>query len=63
MTLGGLLKHMAWVEDCWFSCRLHGNEPDSTWAGVDWDADHDWESSSAADDAAPHQTRHWATLE
>ena len=50
MTLGGLLKHMAWVEDYWFSCRLHGNEPDSAWAGVDWDADHDWEWHSAADD-------------
>lgn len=50
MTLGGLLKHLAWVEDYWFSCRLHGNDPAAAWAGVDWDADHDWEWHSAGED-------------
>jgi uncharacterized damage-inducible protein DinB len=50
MTLGGLLKHLAWVEDYWFSYRLHGNGPDPTWAHVDWDNDPDWEWNSAADD-------------
>jgi uncharacterized damage-inducible protein DinB len=50
MTLGGLLKHLAWVEDYWFSCRLHGNDPTPTWADVDWDADSDWEWNSAAHD-------------
>ncbi len=50
MTLGGLLKHMAWVEEYWFACRLHGHDPSSTWADVDWDADPDWEWNSAADD-------------
>ncbi len=50
ITLGGLLKHMAWVEDYWFSYRLHGNDPDAAWADVDWDADPDWEWNSAADD-------------
>ena len=50
MTLGGLLKHMAWVEDYWFSSRLHGNDPEPAWAGVDWDVDPDWEWHSAADD-------------
>lgn len=51
MTLGGLLKHMALVEDIWFSVRLFGREPAEPWASVDWQADHDWEfSSSVADD-------------
>ncbi len=50
MTLGGILKHMAWVEDYWFSVRLLGREPDAYWADVDWDADGDWEWTSAAND-------------
>jgi uncharacterized damage-inducible protein DinB len=56
MTLGGLLKHMAWVEQYWFSQRLHGNEPGSPWNEVDWTADPDWEWHSAAADT-PEQLR------
>jgi hypothetical protein len=26
MTLGGMLKHLAYYEDHWFSHRLHGND-------------------------------------
>ncbi|GAB2674810.1 DinB family protein [Thalassiella azotivora] len=51
MTLGGLLKHLAWVEDYWFSVRLHGNDPDPLWAAADWASDPDWEWTSAADDS------------
>jgi uncharacterized damage-inducible protein DinB len=51
MTLGGLLKHMAHVEDLWFSHRLHGRDPAPPWDTVDWDADRDWDWHSAADDA------------
>lgn len=47
MTLGGLLKHLAGVEDEWFSVRLHGNGPQPPWDTVDWDADRDWEWHSA----------------
>lgn len=50
MTLGGMLKHMAWVEDHWFSVRLHGNDPASPWDTVDWTNDPDWEWHSAAED-------------
>jgi uncharacterized damage-inducible protein DinB len=50
MTLGGLMKHISWVEDYWFSRRLHGNEPTAPWSAVDWEADRDWEWHSAADD-------------
>lgn len=50
ITLGGLLKHMAWVEDYWFSKRLHGIDPQLPWSAVDWSSDPDWEWHSAADD-------------
>jgi len=50
MSLGGLLKHLAWVEDYWFSFRLHGNDPVEPWASAPWSDDPDWEWHSAADD-------------
>ena len=50
MTLGGLLKHLALVEDNWFSVFLHGNDVDAVWADVDWESDPDWEWHSAATD-------------
>ncbi|MFC4337336.1 DinB family protein [Salininema proteolyticum] len=48
MTLGGILKHLAWVEDNWFGQFLHGQDPAPEWAGADWNADPDWEWTSAA---------------
>jgi uncharacterized damage-inducible protein DinB len=56
MTLGGLLKHLAYVEDVWCSRRLHGRPPAPPWDTVDWDADRDWDWHSAADDT-PEQLR------
>jgi uncharacterized damage-inducible protein DinB len=56
MTLGGMLKHLAYVEDLWFSRRLHGNDPAPPWDAVDWKADYDWDWHSAADDS-PEQLR------
>jgi len=50
MTLGGLLKHLAYVEDYWFSQRLHGQDRRPPWDTVDWKADPDWEWHSAAED-------------
>jgi hypothetical protein len=51
ITLGGLLKHLALVEDHYFSVRLLGRKPAAPWDTVDWDADPDWEWHTAADDA------------
>jgi Protein of unknown function (DUF664) len=51
MTLGGLLKHLALVEDDMFSVKLHGRELHPPWNTVDWDADRDWEWHSAAKDS------------
>ncbi len=50
LTLGGLLKHMALVEESWFSERLHDRPLGAPWDTVDWDADRDWDFHSAADD-------------
>jgi uncharacterized damage-inducible protein DinB len=50
MTLGGMLKHLALVEESWCSQRLFGRELQPPWDAVDWDADPDWDWHSAADD-------------
>jgi uncharacterized damage-inducible protein DinB len=50
MTLGGLLKHLAYVESDWFSRWLHDDERVAPWDAVDWAADHDWDWHSAKDD-------------
>jgi uncharacterized damage-inducible protein DinB len=50
LTLAGLLKHMALVEDSWFGEVLLGREPSEPWASVDWDEDPDWEFRTAPDD-------------
>ncbi|KMM44371.1 mini-circle protein [Cellulomonas sp. A375-1] len=56
MTLGGLLHHLAYVEDIWCSVVLHGNPPAEPWASVDWAADQDWEWTVAAT-LAPDELR------
>lgn len=49
LTLGGMLKHLAFVEDYWFGFNLRDNEPVEPWRSVDWDADPDWDWHSAVD--------------
>lgn len=53
LTLGGLLRHLAYVEDVSFARKLSGARP-----GAPWDASHrddvDWEFTFAAD-ATPQQ--------
>jgi uncharacterized damage-inducible protein DinB len=56
MTLGGLLKHLAYVEDDWFSWSLHGQDRQAPWNTVDWKVDPDWEWRTAAEDS-PEQLR------
>jgi uncharacterized damage-inducible protein DinB len=50
LTIGGLIKHLAYAEDLWFQRRLLGIEWGEPWADVDWNADPDWEFHSAVDD-------------
>ena len=52
LTLGGMLKHLAFVEDYWFSYNLMGNEPAPPWDTAPWGDDADWDWHSAA--GAPH---------
>ena len=39
ITLGGLLKHLAFVEDFWFSRGLGGRDPALPWVTGEWEAD------------------------
>jgi uncharacterized damage-inducible protein DinB len=56
LTLGGLLKHLAYVEDWWFNQVYADNPAPEPWASVDWQADGDWEYHSAAQDS-PEELR------
>jgi uncharacterized damage-inducible protein DinB len=58
MTLGGLAKHLALVEDYYFSLGL-GEVMPQPWRDVDFDADPDWEWRSAADDSAEELQALW----
>ncbi|MFE4465641.1 DUF664 domain-containing protein [Oerskovia sp. NPDC056781] len=51
ITLGGLLKHLAFTEELWFSTKLHGRPPGEPWDTVDWDRDPQWPWTSAAQDS------------
>jgi uncharacterized damage-inducible protein DinB len=59
MTLGGLLKHLSYVEDLWCSRWLHGRDPEPPWDTVDWDADRDWDWHSAIDDTPEQLLALW----
>ena len=49
LTLGGMLHHLAYVEDYWFGVVLAGRAPAPPWDTVDWAADGDWDWHAAAD--------------
>jgi len=51
MTLAGMLKHMAYVEDDWFSRMLQGADRQAPWDAIDWTVDRDWDWTSAALDS------------
>jgi uncharacterized damage-inducible protein DinB len=59
MTLGGLIKHVALVEDHYFSHRLPGTEIPAPWNAIDWDADPSWEWRTAADDSPDQLLTLW----
>ena len=59
MTLGGMLKHLALVEDSWFSEWLLGRDLGPPWDAVDWDADPDWDWHSAAADTPEQLLTLW----
>ena len=61
MTLGGMISHLAFVEDYWCRHVLHGAEPAEPWRSIDWatDPDQDWHRAagqSADELLALHET-------
>ena len=59
MTLGGMLKHLAYVEEWWFCEWLLGRDAAQPWASVDWDADADWDWHSAAEQTPEELMKLW----
>jgi hypothetical protein len=55
VTIGGLVKHLALVEDHYFTHQLLGREYPAVWAPLE-EEDEDWEWRSAADDT-PEELR------
>ena len=60
MTLGGLLKHLAYVEDYWFCEVVAAESTPEPWAGAPTDLDPDWEWNSAAEDSAAALLALWS---
>jgi uncharacterized damage-inducible protein DinB len=58
MTLAGLAKHVALVEDYYFALGL-GEQMPQPWRDVDFDADPDWEWHSAGDDSPAELESLW----
>jgi uncharacterized damage-inducible protein DinB len=56
LTLGGMLKHLSYVEDWWFGVTLAGRPPAAPFDDVDWEADDDWDWHSASG-APPEELR------
>lgn len=50
MTLAGMLKHLAYVEDYWCTVVVAAEPSPEPWAGVDWKTDPDWEWHSALEE-------------
>src|SRR3954467_7400420 len=51
LTLGGLLKHLPFVQAVYSQTKRGGQSPGLPWESIDWDAQPGWDFSSAADDS------------
>ena len=60
ITLGGILKHLAWVEDHRFSHVLHHRPRARPWAAIDLAADANWEWTSARSDTPEELRSLWS---
>ena len=47
LTLGGILYHLALVEESWFEVDFLGQPDREDWQGIDWKADPDYEFRAA----------------
>jgi len=59
LTLGGLLKHLAAVEDYIFTIKLSGEPIGAPWDATGWDGDNDWDITSAANDTPEQLYELW----
>ena len=59
LSLGSLLKHLAFVEDFTTTVKLAGRPPGDPWDASGWDDDPDWEFTSATDDSAEELYALW----
>lgn len=59
LTLGGLLKHLAAVEDHVSTMKLSGEPIGAPWDAIGWDGSNDWEFASAADDSPERLYELW----
>ena len=59
MTLGGLLKHLAFVEDFWIGMTVRGRPPAEPFSSAPWDDDPDWEWRSSAWETADELRGLW----
>lgn len=59
ITLGGLLKHMALVENHHFAYKLHGISLGAPWDQGNWDENPDWDWDSAANDSPEYLMGLW----
>lgn len=59
LTLGGLLKHLAAVEDYYFTVKLTGEPMGAPWDATGWDGSNDWEFESAASDSPEYLYQLW----
>ncbi|MGB5951735.1 MAG: DinB family protein [Ornithinimicrobium sp.] len=60
MTLAGMLKHLALVEDSWFTDAVGAQPMPEPWVGVDWEADYHWDWHSASEDTGEDLRALWS---
>jgi uncharacterized damage-inducible protein DinB len=60
MTLGGMLKHLAYVEDYWFTEVAGGEPTPEPWASVDLTTDPDWDWCSSAENSGAELRTLWS---
>ena len=60
VTIGGLLKHMTFVENEWFWRWIGDNDRLEPWLSADFEQDPDWEFTSAVHDNAETLMANWA---
>jgi hypothetical protein len=53
LTPGGIVKHLAHMEDHWFIARVGGGELPQPWASAPLDTQPQWDFESAANDTVP----------